>query len=472
MRYTDWEINDFSGGLVDKIDDPHIPENISQDCFNFFSERMGVLKKRKGQSRLHQNNLGGFIQGLHPYYDGHLVVSPQFLTVANGIAYKWDGTTMVQIKDELSATQVTLFEDCVNYTVAFNGVNIPWKWNGSVVSNLEGAPPDGRYPVLHKERLFAVPVTDPSCLKWSEPFQPEEWPAVNYWYIKDGDGDFITCLTKFVGELVIFKRRSIHSLKGSSLDNFRLDEMDDRVGCVGPQGALTVGTSVYFVSDDGLYVFNGMRATNISEGKIPVFWSKINKQSIHKATVFAWKDKIWFSLPYEDSTVNNIVLVFDPENGSFWPLSGINASCFQIFNDGSSVKFYAGDSTEGFVNQMDVGDDDFGDPISAHWVGKTFDMGKASYLKKAKRAFVEQSPYDDNVPDLQLSLDYGDYNSVNLERDDGLVKQYRVYGINRWRYITPKLLHNEAGSCEVRSILIPFKPKHKPKVQGSQVVEK
>jgi hypothetical protein len=466
-----WEIRDFSEGLIDKADDNLLPENAARDCQNFIGRYIGSLKKRGGQARLNpEAALGGPILGLYAYYYGTPIATRRLVAAANGVVAWWDfkDKKWTNLKTGLKTTNPFMFETCVNYMVCFNGLDKPWKWNGTTVSDLANAPADGQFPVLHKEKLFVVPVTDPSAIYWSESFQPEEWPEVNFWKVKEGDGDEITCLKKHLGELIIFKRRSIHSLRGTSLDDFRLEEMDSRLGCVGPLAAAALGPYLYFVSDEGLCVFNGMSATNISAGRIPKLWDRINKEKLNKAAVGVWDNIVWFALPEGESTYNNLVIAYIPgsDGGKFWPWRGINASCFQPFDDGAKVVLYAGDSNAGYINQQDIGTDDFGDPIHAYWEGRAFDQGLPEYEKKAKHIYVQDSPETINAVMLQISLDYGNFNTLNLKTNDGMIRDFLLpHGFNKWRYLTPRLSHDQIGPCEVRGLLVPYKTGHKPKVR-------
>ena len=466
MPYENWAIKDFSAGYIDAVDDNLLPDNAASDCSNVISRISGILRGRPGQVRLNDTPLGGSVQGLFSYYYGD-PVQRKLVAAYNGTIGYWNDEEFVPIKDGQDTSAPVFFEACVNYMVCFNGKDAPWKWDGETVSDLQNAPEDGQFPVLHKDKLFVVSKSDPSVLRWSNSFQPEQWPAVNYFHVKDGDGDVITGMEKFLGELIIFKRRSIHTLRGTSLDDFLMDELESSIGCVGPRAKARHGTAIYFVSDEGLCVFNGMRALNLSRAFIPKLWAKVNKAYIHKAVVGVWDGLIWFALPEGESTYNNLVIIFDPsgEQGRFWPWRQINISCMETFNDGNKVVLYAGDSRGEYVNQLYVGTEDFGKAIESYWVGKSFDLGMAEYEKKAKRAFVETSPHVENAPELQVALDYGEYNNLTLERQDDMIKQYRFSVTKRWRYLSPKLVHNEKGEFEVRGILIPFKAKAKPKVR-------
>lgn len=469
MSRYDWAINDFTAGMVDSVDDNKIPDNAAAYSSNWISRYIGSMTTRPGQARLTPSTLTGLIQGLHAFYGAnrHIVAA------SGGKVDYWNGTDWVSLRTGLDAAATVLFEDCVNYMVGFNGVNAPWKWDGIVASALENAPAKGRFAILHKEKLFTVDADDPSTLLWSNSFAPESWPGVNYWDVKKGDGDEITCLVKFIGELIIFKRRSIHSLRGTSFDDFRCDEMDTRIGCVGRRAAIADGLKVYFVADDGFYEFNGLKATNLSKAQVPKFWDTVNKEHLHKAAVKAWGGLIWIALPTGDSTYNNAVLIYDPPNAltgkpaAFWPWTGISASCFIDFNSGDDVRLYAGDSSSGYVNQQDIGTHDFGVGIEATWRGKNFDKGSVSHLAKAKRAFLELCPDSVGVPLLQMALDYGTADAVALKKAGELVHEYSFTDRSRWRYVQPSIVFSPSDieGCNVRGLMVPVRIKKKPRVQ-------
>ena len=49
MPWQEFEIKDFSEGLIDKVDDDLLPENAA-DVQNFIGTKIGSLKKRAGQN--------------------------------------------------------------------------------------------------------------------------------------------------------------------------------------------------------------------------------------------------------------------------------------------------------------------------------------------------------------------------------------------------------------------------------------
>jgi hypothetical protein len=376
------------------------------------------------------------------------------------------------IKTGLNDTNKVHFETCANYMVAFNGYDAPWKYNGATVSALANAPSKGKFAVLHNEQLFCVDTTEPSTLLWSDLIDPETWPATHYLTVKDGDGDKITNIQKFLGELLIFKRRSIHTLRGTTIDDFRKDELDSRIGCVGEFAAVVNGTNVFFVSDEGLCAFNGVKVINLSENKIPNLWGNIAIDYLENAVAGYWDGYVWFALTEKGYTYNNLVLLYSVSannvlEGTFWPCRAINMSCCASYVSENLSGFYTGDSTpNGFVRRQWVGTEDDTEPVSAYWVGKHYNVNLPEHLKKAKKIFITDSVDTVNKITLSLSFDYGNYTEVPLVRNDSLVRQFKTNHTAKFRYVSPKVEHNSAGACEVRGILMPCKVKTKPKVLG------
>ena len=504
-RYSPWKITDFSGGQVEKFNDNMLPENAAFYCRNFIASREGGISKRQGQSRLNPTLGSGKIHGLHPYYFWQSG-NRGLLAMHGGRPYAWNGTNFIEIgtnytgstiSDSLfpvfngalfnevefnknieytlpgNASDMTLFADTVNYIVAMNGVDRPWKWDGDKIENLKGAPAKGRYPVLHKESVFCVDAPEPSTLIWSDLFRPESWTPINYWDITKDDGDEITCLQPFLGDLIIFKGNSMHVLKGTTFQDFSLRTEETRVGCAGPLASVVHQTTVFFISSYGIYLTNGMNVQNISDQIIPDTWANVNKNYLHNSVAKVVGDHIWFAVPYGDSTVNNLVLVFDPQKGAFFPMTGIGATNYVYFNDTTTAlgtRLYAGDNTDGFVNLLGEGTEDYGSPVSAVWRGKFFDMGFSEVEKKAREVYIQDSPETTETADISICLDYeknpstGDYvyNNLSFYRDQGLTREFKTnINTNRWVHVSPMIAHSKAGACEIRGITVPFKPKQR-----------
>ena len=94
-KHPEWGINDFSGGLNNKIDDNLINDNQASELQNVICNTIGSLTSRKGQTKINTSALPGPILGLSPYYLG---AKKEILVASNGSIYKWSGALMTGIK--------------------------------------------------------------------------------------------------------------------------------------------------------------------------------------------------------------------------------------------------------------------------------------------------------------------------------------------------------------------------------------
>lgn len=342
-----------------------------------------------------------------------------------------------------------------------------------------------RYPAIHENRIYVTSslADKRSQIWWSEPGEPEYWPPINYWEVKPGDGDEVVKLISFWGTLIIFKRRSIHQFKGSSFDDFRMEEIDSKVGCVGPRAATVDNNVIYMVSEQGLMRFNGLRNVNLTEKRIPSFWGKVNLTAIHRATIEKWNNLVLAALPINGATENNVVLVFDTNTEAFWLWTNMPISQYCTFIGSEGKRLLASHFSKMFLFQHDVGYiDDAGTTdtardeipaidaidIQSYWEGTAFDMGSAERIKKSKKLFIEDSP-DGFVPArFFLSVDYGAFQELDMRGRQEMMRMYYIpQPLRRFRYFIPRIEHTGSGPFELRGIMYQFKPKRKPKVRRS-----
>ena len=438
MPLTPWPIIDFSGGLNNKLDDNLIQDNQCVDVQNCLAVTVGRLQKRKGQAKLNTAALGGPIHGLHAYYHGVNLEYRKLIVAANGVVAYWNGAGFTNIKTGLHTTKPVMFETTVNYMVAMNGYDLPWKYNGATQSALANAPATGKCPVLHAEKLFCI--ADFDTIKWSDSFAPETWPAVNVWTFDKGDGDELSALFVYGKALLPCKKRSIHKLTGTSLDDFSSIKAEANHGVAGPRAGVVVEPYFYYISADGIFRWDDLKSTDLTRNAIPQTWARVNKNALGGAVAAYIDGRLWFNVPADGSTTNNLTLVYDPAHGAWWVFTGINISCVKEFNDGTNIKVYAGHATQGFVIEQNVGLNDMGAAIEAFWVGKNFDGGDPVQMKKFKKAFaVDANGLNEAV--FNYRLDYGGWQAPAAQTD---IKDVRKYAIpaGKGRYFQPKFSHN------------------------------
>lgn len=438
MKKSLWPIMDFTGGINNLVDENLIEDNQCVDAQNVIVNIVGRLNKRRGIALLNSEaQLPSAITGLHGYYYGAGLLNRKLIVAAEGKAYRWDGPGFTELKTGLSNTSPTMFATCVNYMVSADGVNPPWKYDGTNATPLANAPATLSCPILHYEKLFGI--VDAETIRWSDSFEPETWPGVNEWVFDPGDGDVLTGLFIYGKSLLACKERRFFTLHGSSMDDFRLGAIEANYGVVGPRAGITVEPHFYYVSHSGIMKWDGLKSVELTK-VIPQTWARVNKTALSKAVVFYYNNQLWFCLPENESTTNNLVLVYDLKFSSWWIFRGLNIACFEMFLDGGTATPYVGDSALGNINQIDTGYNDNGIAISSYWIGKKFDAGDPVRLKKFKKAFVvDAEGLNDVVYSYQVDLDGWQTPVAKTDR-----KNVRCYSIlnGKGRYYQPRFAHD------------------------------
>lgn len=219
--------------------------------------------------------------------------------------------------------------------------------------------------IIQKNRMF---VAQGNLVYVSHLRMPGYFPESQIYACGEGDGDNITRLLIFRGEVVVLKGRSIYAIRGSqpqfnSEDPFRVDILHDKIGCVSPKSAYLCDNGLIFVSKKGVYMLvnaatkDDRNVVPIQTNIQPIFDSIIPENSV------AIDYKGWYRL-----AVDNRVLLYDYNNDR-WLVDSypVYFNSFRVDADGRLL----GGADDGFLYQLENGETDEGIPIDAYVVTKT-----------------------------------------------------------------------------------------------------
>lgn len=296
-------------------------------------------------------------------------VAPTSFGVASRRIYRRDSSSGGSYKRVATISDNTT----TTYLDEVTGANL-----GAASPTDQGEPPVWQYILSHQERLWAVGPTNPSYLYYSELGNPFVFKTSNYILIGDGDGEVITGLAVHANMVVAFKESSIWLiyLPDTTPGNWIRVKSKSKYGAA----------SHYAQADfEGLRMFIGKRYAKLS-GFMSLAGDDIKPNStdltatsvlsesdseqietdvftftttnIAKACAIDFKNKLYFSVPYNNAT-NNRVYVFDYQRraedkftGAWVPFTyphGFNA--FAVYGG----KLYAQSATtHGFVYQLDT----------------------------------------------------------------------------------------------------------------------
>lgn len=322
------------------------------------------------------------------------------------------------------------------------------------------APSDNDEPSKFKfiksfqERLFTVDNTDPMYIKYSEIAEPFYFPVTNFIKVGDGDGESITGISIHQNNLVVYKSNSIWIIYMPTTDptDWIRVKSNSKVGgashrAITPYQDLQLFLGTNYTKPLGFFAFNGQTTSGDAElTTVTAVWADSKSDKIESdvmglqtlylgnAVSIEWKNKIWVAVTYSGTT-NNRIYQFDyvrrgndRQGGSWVPFTGLNVSCFTVYNN----KLYGGSSlTDGFVYELDTSTyNDSGSAINSYFWTKEFETKDQDWQKDYRFINLLLEMLGDwNIRlRYRLNSDKGTGNTVLIDTDPGV----SLWGTMQW----------------------------------------
>lgn len=249
--------------------------------------------------------------------------------------------------------------------IANDSTDVPYSWDQTTFQILSATAPNFAFSETHKLRLFAAgDDSNPSRLYYTATEDPTDWIGASSGTIdvNPGDGDRITGLASFRGELWIFKgpnKGSIHRLSGSSplgvngsgttvgQDSFALEPFATGIGSVGQNTIFMFGNDLAFVNLDGSFhtlsgtaAFGDMLESSLSR---PINnWIRDNvvqsRLAFAQSVVDTQRGYVLTTLTIGSGDTNNEILMldfrFEQPRWSRWPAE--NMASIGMMRDGDN----------------------------------------------------------------------------------------------------------------------------------------
>jgi hypothetical protein len=350
--------------------------------------------------------------------------------------YKSSGSGWTQVTDNaaFSSTGITLGGGGkVRFTkikfgatkklVIFDDTNKPLVFDGSTLSRLTGAPSEVDSATLgieYKNHLF---VAEDNFLVFTAPFDETDFTPAS------GAGtitleDEITGLAVFRQQLVIFTKRSIKVLSGSSLADFQVQPITDDLGCVEFDTVQEFGGDLMFLGPDGLRLLSGTDRNNdfglgvISKSIQSEVTDFLNfSSSFHAVTI---RNKSQYRiLGYNSSFTNEssrgiIATQFAQQGGSpiaFAETRGINAYvAYSEYVDDNEQVYFAND--DGYVYQLETVNSFDGSPIPFSFATPFLPISDPETRKTIYSVEVYLDPQGAYNFNLSLKYDFRDVSNT------------------------------------------------------------
>jgi len=444
-------ITDFSGGQNSYDIPTVIGANQGTVVRNAEVSRKGIISKRAGVTLFATDlddtaftGIGRFIPDANT--DWMLIASGASIcrSTPNGV---WE---YINTATPTAVGYDTQFVQANNILYILNGVNYPFTYNGSIFYANQAAsdsptttavsPPIAKYAAWFKNYMFYANVIDASddndnrdWIYVSDNLDPSLISATSIVKVNTGDGQQITGIKPFKNnELVVYKERSIWVLdiSGTFITGWSLQPMTDDIGCIAPRSIVMVGNDQWFLSSEPIGVRSLVR-TDLDKIKLSLVSTPIqdifdgsgstfiNRTYINKAAAILYDNKYILAVPSNNSTVNDLVLVYDFITNSWTQITGWYVSDWLVYDN----KLYFIDSTDGRVLQAFYGNYDFasGPCVTPMWWYSSSPLVKAINFHYESRCFNFDLPENYKMPDAldivcESTGNYGLTTYINIDQ--------------------------------------------------------
>jgi hypothetical protein len=252
----------------------------------------------------------------------------------------------------------------------------------------------------------------PNRLYFSEPLEPEYWPAANFLDIEPGDGDRLMGAVSNFDSLIICKRRKSYVLRfreNPGIEVYVPSRISSDIGCIGPRTFAQVESGSVWLADRGVAIYDGRTVAHIpeSEAMNDIFTDEENPNYVRRdrngrvieavGVFYPKREQYLLLLPTVQTNRGcSLMLVWDVKLRNVTLLSFCQQFLSMVVGKDSdgNERVYLGD-TNGFVWIYDIGDcDGVGYPNATGTVrgdvtGAGIDSNGASYLDDSSAVFIE-----------------------------------------------------------------------------------
>lgn len=207
--------------------------------------------------------------------------------------------------------------------------------------------------------------------------------------IPAGLGDSCTGLYSLNGTLYVFQRRAIWRVFGTGPSNFELRNVTNEVGLINKSTLVEWDNFLVFLSDSGVYMFDGSNLKNISDKKINTLLDSWSDKT--KCRAVLWNNQYLLTGPSSDSSYSNEGVFVKLQTGIWGKVENIFANDFVTWNGGDDAnEIYFGSSNQGTIYRWDNGTTDDGYEIETRYYTPSYSFQAGMYDKAIKKFYIQQ----------------------------------------------------------------------------------
>lgn len=418
-------VSDFSGGLNLRDDRFQLEDNETPDCNNVRLLPQGGIERRPAVGLFNSVALGATPRNIFTFktatYEqvlAQLTSNCNYATTAGtfascGITGALTAAARMraaQFKDRLyivrNNEQVSGYWSGTAWA-ALTDPAVGATWNEDLASPNSGECPKAKLIASWHNYLWVGNLVEnatayPDRIRWSHPNEPEDWRQLDYIDIDKGvSGNGLTALAAFGDELLVFKDRSIHRLRGYDPDTFDVYQLAGDTGAV-CQEAVAVGPMgvAWFDRRLGVFLYDGDKiqwlwpklAATLTDGRILPSYL-LNSSAAHSVVVDWIDDRLFVSVPWTGSSgTPTKTFVYDPRlgrNGAWYAYGyGVGPMVDWATDSGQYSLACSTNSTYVLKLATTAAQDNFGAgavDFQSSFMTSWFDVGLPGYKKRWRR---------------------------------------------------------------------------------------
>lgn len=300
----------------------------------------------------------------------------------------------------VGATKVR-FEQINDLTMWVDGVKPARQWDGTTVSDIANVSGIPKLIIAFQNRIFFVPVSDPTRVNFSELFNFTSYRSVDFFYVPNPKSpDWISGWRVFQDNLVIFTRETKHVIYGSDLSSFTRKEAIGTKGAVSDEAIAVDRNYIYFMADDKhIYRYNGIEDEILSE-KVEPALQAISDTSKVRLHLYRNQLRVYYPSGTDTQSEDMLLLELSKKDSNKylqWFKDTGRPVCGSLEWSQDNNELIEFSSKCGAIYFGETGEDDLGKIISfRYWTSyKPYGSGSAKDRIKRFRPYVRptDTPY-------------------------------------------------------------------------------
>lgn len=252
--------------------------------------------------------------------------------------------------------------------------------------------------------------------------------------IPSGQGDTGTGLYSLNGYLYIFQRNAIWEIFGTSPSNFELRNISNEIGMIDKRTLVEYDRYLLFLSDKGVYLFDGANLKNLSEGVVNnLIESWANKTS---AAATLWGNRYIIAYTPSGESFNSEALFYDVVRGIFGKTEGVYINEWSNWNGGNDTgQVYFVSSNQGTIYRWDVGGHDDGYEIATRYSLPSLGFGVGANEKAVKKVYLQQlalGDWNETVTQFSNISEVTTTSTINLSPGESALWDVAQWDVDSW----------------------------------------